>query len=1160
VKTHRFPTKPQQLPLNRNTASGFALIITITMMILLALLAVGLLSLSTIAMRSSGQGNAMAEARANARLALTLAIGQLQKAAGPDQRITAPANIVDPTSSSALTGVWESVKSDPLRFVSTDANKDILQTTEEADGEFVAWLSSDTAEGTKFTKPPAITSGNQRTRLLSFTQASDDVSVAVKTIGQEGGIGWLTMDEGIKARFDLPQVDPADETERLARLRAPERPATDIIPELDGFIADEQTAAKVANFSQGELITSKRADFGDRIKDITTVSEGLKTDVVNGGLKHDLTLAFESDTLPTELQNRHVYSNLVRDPVGEADPYFSTLGDHYRLYKTVKQDSPIASNVPSNYRPMTNDRTSPSDAPSLQVVDGQVLAPVVTRVNVAFSLVAREAHGHWINTVPTKSGDSRRTYMVYLVYTPVVTVYNPYTVPLEVDSMKVSFQYLPLAFQFYRNGQPQTNNPALLSQFHVSSQTKQDWADNFTATLTADNSSNAPIPVTLQPGEARVFGVNHKSGTKWGQMTNYLWQNDLDRSQTLNMSTAEGWNYNSGFIVDWLAPSAAGRAPDNANLGVFGVRGTDTIDVGFAPKTPVFNNRPIDHFSVEVTAKINSRQRDLGIFRYRYGSEKRLIEAMEAGAHPTLGPITYPVRREKPWRLNELYQPSVESLPIERWTGPKQFAIFTLASRTAKDSLFPSKPGKDASFVNQVLDMDITQTHPAQMPMELSFLPVNGQGTNTVGSIEVASAFDPRSFFFSGWTAQTGLLHFPTYEIPRYPIVNIADLRNANLASSGHLPNPSYTVGESRAHPMVPANTAFDKTTIRTDHAWLANNTLWDSYYFSGLRSETEITDFFAGKGSPINPRLLPHTGGMTMASAISQLTGEDGWKQSAAFLTEKGDFNVQSTSVEAWKSVLSSLRQKDIPTYEPAPDSGGGAVTMKPRQSPSDGTPFPRLLDGPAGAVEDGSSANNQDRWAGFRELTEKDITTLAEEIVEGIKALGPFLSMSEFVNRKLDGPEDGSALYGVIEEAIQNARLNDDSSPADSRLIRDVEASQFEYAFKNAALGDTQEGATSFLSQGDILAAIGSSITVRSDTFVIRAYGEHREASGRVLASATCEAVIQRTTDYVDPTDPPEASPTGMEGIAIQSEINKRFGRQFKVVAFRWLPSEAV
>ena len=74
-------------------------------MILLTVIAVGLLTWR----RSPcvrGQAEAMATARSNARLALMLAIGDLQKTAGTDRAITAPAAIIDEKSHPGVTGVW----------------------------------------------------------------------------------------------------------------------------------------------------------------------------------------------------------------------------------------------------------------------------------------------------------------------------------------------------------------------------------------------------------------------------------------------------------------------------------------------------------------------------------------------------------------------------------------------------------------------------------------------------------------------------------------------------------------------------------------------------------------------------------------------------------------------------------------------------------------------------------------------------------------------------------------------------------------------------------------------------------------------------------------------------------------------------------------------
>ena len=116
-------------------ASGFALIATISVMVLLVMVALAMLSLSTIELRASRQGDAMAEARANARLALMMAIGELQKEAGPDQRITATGGI---TSNSAqhrhVAGVWGSWRPEPF---SPSSNYDTTK-----DGKFRRWLVS----------------------------------------------------------------------------------------------------------------------------------------------------------------------------------------------------------------------------------------------------------------------------------------------------------------------------------------------------------------------------------------------------------------------------------------------------------------------------------------------------------------------------------------------------------------------------------------------------------------------------------------------------------------------------------------------------------------------------------------------------------------------------------------------------------------------------------------------------------------------------------------------------------------------------------------------------------------------------------------------------------------------------------------------------------
>ena len=112
-------------------------------------------------------------------------------------------------------------------------------------------------------------------------------------------------------------------------------------------------------------------------------------------------------------------------------------------------------------------------------------------------------------------------------------------------------------------------------------------------------------------------------------------------------------------------------------------------------------------------------------------------------------------------------------------------------------------------------------------------------------------------------------------------------------------------------------------------------------------------------------------------------------------------------------------------------------------------------------------------------------------------------------------------------------------------------VDSTRFEQTRKPDT---TAWGALGFLTQADLLQFIGPALTARSDTFRIRAYGECLDAAGKVMAKAWCETVVQRSPGYVDGTDTSLALP------ATLSATNRRFGRRFEIIAFRWLRPEEI
>ena len=75
---------------------------------------------------------------------------------------------------------------------------------------------------------------------------------------------------------------------------------------------------------------------------------------------------------------------------------------------------------------------------------------------------------------------------------------------------------------------------------------------------------------------------------------------------------------------------------------------------------------------------------------------------------------------------------------------------------------------------------------------------------------------------------------------------------------------------------------------------------------------------------------------------------------------------------------------------------------------------------------------------------------------------------------------------------------------------------------------------------------------LTVRSDTFTIRSYGASKDHSGKILAEVWAEAVVQRLPEFVD------ASEKAYTDIDELNEVNKVFGRRFRIISFRYLPNE--
>ncbi|MGB1260991.1 MAG: hypothetical protein ACPG6P_13175, partial [Akkermansiaceae bacterium] len=437
-----------------------------------------------------------------------------------------------------------------------------------------------------------------------------------------------------------------------------------------------------------------------------------------------------------------------------------------------------------------------------------------------------------------------------------------------------------------------------------------------------------------------------------------------------------------------------------------------------------------------------------------------------------------------------------------------------------------------------------------------------------------------RGFFGSGNTADTGVNFVTMREIPTRPPLSLAAYRNFDLLFSPEVfkhwgssskidpayhaasPSTNYAISGGYAHPMLPRNkinaSHTDPNVLGSvyDHAYLANWSLYDKWFHSGIPTgesdntveQGSLTSILNGDEYLPNPRLQWQRGlDQTKVEGLI-IDPEKGHEHVAPYMYVSGGFNVNSTSVEAWRAFLGSMQKRKIPRYGQPDEQGYGASF--PRQTIVKGEDI------------NANPGDQENLWNGYQSLDEDDVEKLAKSIVEQVKVRGPFFSMADFVNRRLSSTgEDSIATTGAsknfdlsrssaLQAAIDNTDLNERNFSV-SLSSQDVAGIGFNNA--DAVDGLRAAGAPGYLMQGDLLQALGSSMTVRGDTFTVRAYGESRTTAGVVRARAWCEAVVQRDHEYVDPRDDHKETQN-------LQKVNEDFGRRFKIVRFRWLNENEV
>lgn len=291
---------------------GFALLVTIVLVAFLVLILVGLATFTRVETTVAANSQKQAQARQNALMALNIAIGQLQKTTGPDQRITARADIVTPSTVSSLTptataqtqidtywaaqrnrnwtGVWQNTT--PLVATATYpavpydvANPAAANATPSAP----TWLISGSEISTAYNPTTPVTnlslSSSATSTLTDDNGFAHRLLVGNNTVGNSqlanyvtapvipitvsnipgftsnatiGNYAWWVGDEGIKARANLtdtyaPPVSPATALtadERLWRLQSAQRPAIEAATGLSAYPANDANLPRVLQNEQ----------------------------------------------------------------------------------------------------------------------------------------------------------------------------------------------------------------------------------------------------------------------------------------------------------------------------------------------------------------------------------------------------------------------------------------------------------------------------------------------------------------------------------------------------------------------------------------------------------------------------------------------------------------------------------------------------------------------------------------------------------------------------------------------------------------------------------------------------------------------------------------------------------------------------------------------
>ncbi len=1255
---------------------GFSLVLSLTIMAMMVMVVIVLAAFLSVESKLAKAAQYRTQSKLHALVSLRLALAHLQQEAGPDRRMTARADLGADSNQPGWnwqtirnplwTGVWRSDKptQPPAWIVSgrhdRPANSQSINLFGKNDYDPDHWVPFQT-DYYPTTGPMMITLVGDASALPAelmnwpTTPGRPDGRIVLPKVqlpdaNVAGSYCYWVGDEGVKAKLNLTdtRITPPSTTSvstdqqsynNIMALRGTARTGIEILKgfeniPLGGIDARATKLYDLSLLDAAVFTETSPPTIARRVwPDMTLVSRGLNTDSQWGGLKVDLSTAFEKDDAawkasefsegsaprdsagnplsgatytfnPNGSTNRSAYSDSKVDVKYEGSshnigtlytyvyggrtirgPTWDALRNYHRLYKEIAW----------------NDSTNPvANSPTLRA-----RTHYPNTISLAASGYGGTAHyGHMYNRMdtsedvyvstnprpqPTKVGATpyvARELLVWglqnnsgtlrLTLSPITVLHNPYNVAMRLKrenstdtaAMRLSYRaWSAWWMDFARNSAGSTTTWAWdMLTLAQSTDSSPNWAESF----------RTYIPeITLQPGEFRVFTLPAGSIP-------------FNRLAT----TVNRYDFTGCFYTNCLDSA---KSPLTLN-------GSDTLTVSVRSTGPFYIRHLLTCWPGDRIMETNNSG-DGTLYNVCSEVTELLSNSMDKDPSGTY---------RSGYAAPKIIPPGAV-LP-----GPGQppqvLAVFDYGVRWGGDALgFPIFVHSNPTAA--MTRPEATGIGPGSMPAGYATTS-NSFKLVVRGANNWAEVFEPGqdpALAFGGSSVRSSGVNAAVFtEIPLGPPVSLAQYTHANMLIRDQ--DPLFVIGNSFAPLYSPINAVNNYRSAENwsdmDRVWLTNSAIYDRFFLSGAapdmfrgieqRPLTKVLDdFVAGTGALANPR----TKLFSFRDAVTTRAMVADHRRIAGATCTDGAFNVNSTSIEAWTTVLASAKKIAM-----------GKLTAD-QPSKTQNARYPRAARG-ADVTDYNYKKPFSDKsaWSGLATLDDDQIRLLAKSIVEetrkrltnnhrgevnmqpaldvhapvvfrGQTVPVPYIGLAQFVNRWLCGAEPPLSYAGCLQNAITRADV--DGANLSNRSAAPAPASTaglqaptttpgmvpwIDPAYDdNLVLTDPRSGSTNrahlyqaspaSLLQSDILSVIGSALTTRSDTFTIRAYGDVSERPGSNVSLGGCwvEAVVQRTPEFCDASQPPETevcNPTdgGLHNPLLKN-TNKILGRRFQIVSVRVL-----